>query len=136
MFPYENIGLGVGESKMTQIVKKCIKHNNYYYYVEYGQCPKELIVKYDKPIKTSMLSYAKQLKRINPETKEFTIYNTLDEVVCKFGHIDKTVKRAVENKTLLSGHLQEYYKNDKDKNNDVDLKDYIPEKNLMIQQKR
>jgi hypothetical protein len=109
--------LKIGELKMKKIIKNDVKYNDYYY-VEYSKCPKELVAKYNKPINRSTRSYAKKIKQINPNTRETTIFNSLNEILLKFGYANNTTKNAIANKTLLGGCMWEYYeKEESDKDN-------------------
>lgn len=101
--------LGIAKLKMSNIITNGIKFNDCYY-VEYYKCPQKLIDNYDKPIHRIIRTHSKQIKQTNPITKKSTIFNSLNEISVKFGYASKTIKDAIDNKTLLGGNLWEYCK--------------------------
>jgi len=76
-----------------------------YYYISYNKCPKELIDNYNKPIKKNNPSYAKQIKRICPNTNEITVFNSLSELNTKMIISNENILKAIKNKTIYKGYL-------------------------------
>ncbi|ATZ80831.1 hypothetical protein BMW23_0785 [Bodo saltans virus] len=105
------------EGMISQTLSRIINNNEKYgdyYYTMYSQCPKELLDKYDKTINKSHRQ-SKLIRQINPITKQFVIFNSLDEISIKLGHKHDTVKNAIHDKVLLDGMYWEYY----DKNSPI-----------------
>ena len=69
-----------------------------------------MLEKYDKPVNRIISTHAKQIKQINPINKQIIIFNSLNEIYIKLGHASKSIKDAIENKTMLGGCTWEYYK--------------------------
>lgn len=105
--------LDITSHQMTKIITKGLIFNDHYY-IEYCKCPQELLNKYTKPINRIVRTRSKQIKQINPITNETVLFNTLNEVSIKFGYTGKTIKDAIQNKTLLGGNVWQYY----EKNNE------------------
>lgn len=105
--------LGIGKLKMTKIVLDGTKFNDCYF-IEYLKCPQELLNNYKKPINRILPTHSKQIKQINPLTNEIVLFNSLHEIYIKLGFADATIRDAIENKTTLGGSLWEYYKTNKD----------------------
>jgi hypothetical protein len=103
--------LGIGKLRMTKIIKDGTKFNDNYY-VEYYKCPEKLIDEYKKPINRVIRTHSKQIKQINNITKDTVIFNSFNEIYIKLGYASKTIKEAIDNKTLLGGSKWEYYKKD------------------------
>lgn len=99
--------LGIGAARMNSIINKKLLHNNHYYSL-IDDCPEDLIEKYDKPIKKYVFHKSKQIKKINPETKEEVIYNTLTEISNEYRVKHETIKKAIERKTECRGFLWEF----------------------------
>ena len=100
--------LQIGMYKMTNIIKNYEKYNDSYY-IELDKCPPELLDNYKKPINRIKVVSAKQIKQINPVTKETVIFNSLLEIHMKLRITNKTIKKAIKNKTICGGFLWEYH---------------------------
>jgi hypothetical protein len=101
--------LNIDKTRMRKIVADGIKINNCYY-VEYENCPKELLDNYNKPINRIIHTHSKQIKQINPISKESIVFNTLNEISIKFGYASRTILDAIENKTIWGGFIWEFAK--------------------------
>ena len=92
-------------------IKKIIENNELYnnnYYIEYLKCPKELLLKYNKPINRIIPAHSKAIKQINPMTNEVIIFNTLNELYIKYGFCSTTIIDSIKNKTIHGGFLWDY----------------------------
>jgi len=101
--------LKIGKDRIKKIIENNELYNNNYY-IEYLKCPKELLVKYNKPINRIIPSHSKAIKQINPITNEIIIFNTLSELYIKYGFCSSTIIDAIENKTIYGGFLWDYNK--------------------------
>jgi len=99
--------LGIGKTRMRKIITDKTIINNCYY-LEFHNCPKDLLDKYNKPINKLITNNSKQIKQINPITGEIVIFNSLLELNIKLGFTRIPIKNAIENKTMWSGYIWEY----------------------------
>jgi hypothetical protein len=97
--------------KMSKITLKNIILNNTLhndnYYIEYHNCPQNLLDKYNKPINKNISKNCKQVKQINPNTKEVLIFNNLNDIYIKYGFCSKTIQDAIINKNICYGFIWE-----------------------------
>ncbi len=100
--------LKIAKKTLINIIKNEILYNDHYY-IEFQKCPQYLIDNYDKPINRLLPKHSKQIKQINPFSKEIIVFNSLWEVNNKIGIAPNTIKKAIENKQLFMGYLWEYY---------------------------
>jgi hypothetical protein len=70
---------------------------------------KKLLENYDKPMKKFVYSNAKQIKQINPLTKQSFIFNSMSDIYRKYSITSRTILNAIRNKTVCNGFLWEYY---------------------------
>jgi hypothetical protein len=105
--------LGLTKKKLYKIISNDIKFNDSYF-VEYNNCSKELLNKYDNPINTGIESLLYKIKQINPITKDVIIFKSLNEINVKLGLSSYKINEAIKNKTILGGSFWEYC--DKTKN--------------------
>jgi hypothetical protein len=99
--------LKIGKLTMTNIIKNGKLYNDRYY-IEYHKCPNELLNAYKKPINRIIRTHSKQIKQINPITKESIIFNTLSEISVKLGFASTTIQDAIETNTIWGGYMWEY----------------------------
>jgi len=99
--------LKIGKLTMTNIIKDGKLYNDKYY-IEYHKCPSELLNAYKKPINRLIRTHSKQIKQINPITKESIIFNTLSEISVKLGFASTTIQDAIETKTMWGGYMWEF----------------------------
>jgi hypothetical protein len=71
--------------------------------------PRELIEKYDKPINRHLFKNAKQIKQINPITKQAVIFNSLSDIYRRLGMTGRAIQKAISEKVVYQGYLWEYY---------------------------
>jgi hypothetical protein len=99
--------LGLTKDKATRIINKKWEYNGNYY-IEFNDCPKKLIEKYNKPINKFVGHQCKKVKETNLSTKNETIYNSLNEIRLKLGYANITVKNAIKDNVILGGSMWEY----------------------------
>ena len=100
--------LNLSKIKIRHIIEYGEKYNDNYY-IEYYKCDKELLNKYTKPINRIIPNNSKQIKQINPITKDIVIFNNLSEIYIKFGIASTTILNVINEKILYNGFLWEYY---------------------------
>ena len=98
--------LNIGRLKMSQIINKNEIYNNHYY-IEYKNCPQELLDKYDKPINKMVPKYSKIIEQTNVISNQSLIFNSLTEIYNKLGITSATIMKAVKNKTVYAGYKWE-----------------------------
>ncbi len=99
--------LKIGKLKMKKIIENHELYNNSYF-IEYNKCSKELLDIYTKLINRIVPSNSKQIKQIHPVNKQIVIFNSLSEIYKKLGIAEKTITKAIKDKSIYSGSLWEY----------------------------
>jgi len=107
--------LGISCTKLNSIIANGDKYCNYYY-IELNKCSKELLDKYEKPIKKFTYSNAKLIKQTNPLTKQIFIFNSMSDIYRKYSITSRTIVNAINSKTICNGFLWEYYNENKNIN--------------------
>ena len=99
--------LKIGMPKLNSIIENNEKYSDHYY-VKLDDCPQNLLDKYQKPINQFIRKNSKQIKQINPTTKQTLIFNSLADIYRKYGIADSTIVNAIKNKEVYQGFLWEY----------------------------
>ncbi len=101
--------LGITIDKLNKILENGTKEYNYYL-VRHSDCPKALLDKFNgSTIRTVKAANSLgPIKKIDPITKNETIFNTFEEIDTRLGFRRMTIKKAIENKTLWGGSIWEY----------------------------
>ncbi len=107
---YPNKIILMDELKISKpTLRKIINNNklyNQHYYIEYDNCPENLLKKYNKPINKNISPLAKAIKRIDPLTGEITIFNSFNDVYVKTGIPHITIQNAIKDKQV---HVKFYW---------------------------
>lgn len=99
--------LKIGMPKLNSIIENNERYSEHYY-INLDDCPQKLLDNYKKPINQSIRKNSKQIKQINPTTKQTLIFNSLADIYRKYGIADSTIVNAINNKEVYQGFLWEY----------------------------
>jgi NUMOD1 domain len=101
--------LNISLPKIRKIIENKTLYNNNYY-IEFDDCPKNLLGEYKKPINKFTPSNAKKIKQINAVSKEVMIFNSISDANSKLGTNHFGIVTAIKDKTVYNGSLWEYCK--------------------------
>jgi phage anti-repressor protein len=79
-----------------------------HYYMNYTDCPKTLINEYESRIIITKPRSDTRIKRINFNTKDYDIFNSLEDLYIKTGIYSKTVQSIMEKNEIYQGFIYEY----------------------------
>ena len=98
----------ISKNKVKNIIDNNIKYSDKYF-IHIDKCPKELLNNYNGLIKRRISKNTKLIKRIDPNTNEFIIFNSCTEITKLFGFSCKSIISAINKKHNFGGFLWEYY---------------------------
>jgi hypothetical protein len=100
--------LNISMFSFTRIINNNTLYKDHYY-IKLSECPSNLLENYDGLINKSY-GNAKKILAINQFTNEKIIFNSLNEIVYKFGGKSTTsLTKAIKNKTLYMNYYWKFY---------------------------
>jgi hypothetical protein len=97
--------LGITKKKLNKIIDNELKFNDSYYVLAQN-CPEALLKEYKGSTVRTIKNQC--IKQTNPISKTELYFSTYEEISTKLGFKARSIKNAIQNKTMYGGSIWEF----------------------------